>query len=55
MINFLTGLIIGLILGVILGGFVVKWFNVSDTTINGKYKIKNGDNIDFKNIFKRKK
>lgn len=55
MSNFLIGVIVGLILGVLMGGFVVKYFNVTDTQIKGKIKAKKHGRIDLKNIFKRRK
>ena len=55
MTNLLIGAIIGLILGALLGGFIVKWFNVTDYKIDGKYKSKKGGVINIKELFKNKK
>lgn len=67
MTNILIGIIIGLIIGAFLGGLIVKMFNVTDYSFNGKNKAKKGSNINltnmlnteekpklFKRLFKRK-
>lgn len=50
----LIGIIVGIIIGVFLGGYIVKLFNVTDYSISGKYKAKNGSNMDLTNILNTK-
>jgi len=54
MTNLLIGGILGIIIGVFLGGWIVKLFNVTDYEISGKYKAKNGSNMDLTNTIESK-
>ena len=42
-------LLIGFILGVFFGAWIVSRFDVPNTEINGKYKAKNGANMNLTN------
>ena len=49
MTTFLIGIILGLIIGVFIGAWIVSSFDVPNAEINGKFKPKNGANININN------
>ena len=49
MATFFIGAFLGLIIGVFLGAYIVNLFDVPNAEINGKFKPKNGANININN------